>query len=256
MADDEAHRLPDDLRSFLDDDSSVDDRESGLAHRAFFVEEQVLGKNTSRFVAEGGVQFNSVQVYALTPENLPPMASLRRGLAERQLELLKFRFTIDLLPPGRSYVSVSVRITVQSPVTVLMLQPHLDTADTDLEKTSNSEAALEVARLVQVHLTRSHGNTARRTEHLPVTTALDLGPRGFGWTFEAREGAPLFSRTVLTHAMIEVPRGTPSLSGLFDAEALIIRRVLNTSIRRPAKPANSAAPFTVDLTAAPCQSRP
>src|ERR1700676_5497475 len=214
MTDPAEEKLPADLRAFLDDDSGADDSGADLAYQELYVEEQVLGQTTSRFVSEGGVHFNSVQDYELTPENLPPMASQRRGLTDVRLELLKFRFTIDLLPPSRSYTSVSVRITLQPPATVLMLQPRLDTADTDLEKTSSSEFALEVARLVQVHLAQTHGKTIRRTEQLPVMTALDLGPKGFGWTFEAREGAPLFPRTVITQAMIEVPRGTTTLSGL------------------------------------------
>jgi hypothetical protein len=249
MTDPAEEKLPADLRAFLDDDSGAGDSTADLAYQEFHVEEQVLGQATSRFVGEGGVHLNSVQDYELTPGNLPPMASQRRGLTSIQLELLKFRFTIDLLPPSRSYISVSVRITLQPPATVLMLQPHLDTADTNLEKTSSSEFALEVARLVQVHLGQTHAKTTRRTEQLPVMTALDLGPKGFGWTFEAREGAPLFPRTIITQAMIEVPRGTTALSGLFDAEALISRRVLGTFVTRPGTPANSAAAFTVDLTA-------
>src|ERR1700744_3658600 len=116
------------LQAFLADDPGADDSGTDLAYQQLYVEEQVLGQATSRFVGEGGVHFNSVQDYELTPENLPPMASLRRGLADVQLELLKFRFTIDPLPPSRSYTSVTVRITLQPPATVLMLQPRLDTA--------------------------------------------------------------------------------------------------------------------------------
>jgi hypothetical protein len=235
--------LPPGLRAFLAGDPG--DSGADLAYRELYVEEQVLGQATSRFVGEGGVHLNSVQDYQLTAENLHPMAGQRRGLDGIQLELLKFRFTIDLLPPSRSYTSVSVRITLQPPATVLMLQPRMDTAQTDQESTSGSGFALEAARLVQVHL----GEVIRRTEQLPVMTALDLGPKGFGWTFEARDGVPVFPQTVMTHAMIEVPRGTTKLTGLFDAEALISRRVLGTPVTRRAAPANSAATFTVDLTA-------
>jgi hypothetical protein len=238
--------LPDDLHAFLADEHAG--YGADLAYRELYVEEPIAGQATSRFVGEGGVHFNSVQDYRLTTENLHPMADQRRGLDGIQLELLKFRFTIDLLPPSRSYKSVSVRITLQPPATVLMLQPHLDTAETDLENTSSPEFALEVARLVQVHLDQAHGRTIRRAEQLPVMTALDLGPKGFGWTFEARDGAPVFPQTVMTHAMIEVPRGTTTLTGLFDAEALITRRTLGTPFTRRAAPANSASAFTVDLT--------
>jgi len=242
------------LRAFLDDDP--DAGSEGLAYQVLYVEEPVLGQATSRFVGEGGVRFNSVEDYEVTPEDLEPFAVKRRGLANVQVELLKFRFTIDRLPSGRSYTSVTVRITLDPLPTVLTLAPGQETTKTELEKTSGSEFTLDAAHLIQMHLAKTRGKTVRRTEQYPVITALDLREAGFGWTFEARDGAPLFPRTVITHALIEAPRGTKKLTGKFDSEALTSRRVLGTSVTRHAAPVNSAEEFTIDLTAEPLSKRP
>lgn len=247
--------LPAGLQAFLTDDTLGGDA-AELACQELFIEEQVLGHATSRFVKEGGVHFSGVRSYAITPANLEAMAVQQRGLGEVQLELLKFWFMIDPLPPARSYASVSVRITLRPPVPAFLLEPNLETADTDLEQTSTTEFGLEIARLLRVHLTQSRGQTIRRTEKLPVTTAIDHGTEGFGWTFQAQDGAPLFPHQVITTAMVELPRGTRKLSGLFDTEALITRRVLGKLIERPAAPVNAATRFKVDLTAKPFRALP
>lgn len=246
----EPAELPADLQAFMTGDFAVSDA-ADLAYRELYVEEQVLGKATSRFVKEGGVRFSGVKSYVITVANLESMAIQQRGLSEVQLELLKFWFMIDPLPPSRSYTSVSIRITLQPPAPALLLEPDLETTEADLEKTFTSEFAPEIARMLQVHLTRRVGHTIRRTEKLPVATAINHGAEGFGWTFQSQDGAPLFPREVITMAMIELPRGTRELSGLFDTEALISRRVLAKLIERPASPVNAAASFTVDLSAKP-----
>lgn len=238
------------LQAFLDDDV-LDGDSTELAYQELMVEEQLLGRAASRFVKEGGVRFAGVRSYAITAANLEAMAVQQRGLAKAQLELLKFWFMIDPLPPGRSYASVSVRITLEPAVPALLLDPVLETAEADREQTSTAEFAPEIARLLRVRLTTSRGQTIRRTERLPVTTAIDHGTEGFGWTFQAQDGAPLFSRPVTTAALLELPRGTRKLAGRFDTEALVTRQVLGTRIERPAAAVNADTRFTVDLTAKP-----
>jgi hypothetical protein len=242
--------LPADLEAFLADDST-DLSEAGLAYRELYVEEQVLGTTTSRFVKEGGVRFAAVKSYVITAANLEEMAIQQRGLPQAQLELLKFWFMIDGLRANMSYTSVSIRITLQPPGPAFLLEPSLEMTQADLEKTFSTEFAPEITRLLQLHLSRSRSHTIRRTESQPVVTAVNHGGEGFGWTFQARDGAPLFPRAVTTMAMVELPRGTSSLSGLFDSEALITRRILAKLIERPAAPVNAAVPFVVDLNAKP-----
>jgi hypothetical protein len=239
-------KLSADLLAFLDADPPASD--VPLARVDLFVEEQVQGETKSRFIAEGGVCFNNVGSYELGPADLHPMASQRRGFADVRLELLKFQFTIDALPPSRQYESVSVRVTLQPLVTVRMLKPRLETTETSTEATSGTAAGLDVARLIQLVLAENGGKATRPAQQAPTVTALDLGARGFGWNFEAREGAPLSPRLVYTEAMIEVPRGTTTLAGLFDAHARIRRPKMRSFTTRPAGPVDSAAPFTLDLT--------
>jgi hypothetical protein len=92
------------LQAFLTDDV-LDGDTAELAYQELSVEEQVLGRATSRFVREGGVHFAGVRSYAITAANLERLTVQQRGLADAQLELLKFSFMIDPLPPGRSYTS-------------------------------------------------------------------------------------------------------------------------------------------------------
>jgi hypothetical protein len=242
--------IPADLQVFLDS-GFAGTVAANLAYRELYVEEQVLGEATSRFVKEGGVRFCGVKSYVITADNLEPMAVQQRGLSMVQLELLKFWFMIDPLPPSRNYISVSVRIALQPPSPAFLLEPKMETTHTDLEKTSSAEFAAEVAHLLQVHLVGVQGRTVRRTEELPLVTAINHGAEGFGWTFQAQEDAPLFPREVVTIALVELPRGTRELSGLFDTEALISRRVLAKLIERPTAPINAATPFTVDLDEPP-----
>jgi hypothetical protein len=242
--------LPADLQVFLASDFTVSDS-GDLAYRELFVEEQVLGRPTSRFIKEGGVHFVDVKSYMITVEQLEAMAIQQRGLPSVQLELLKFFFTIDQLPPSRHYTSVTVWITLDPAVPAFLLEPDLETATTDLEKTFSAEFAAEVARLLQVHLAGGGRRTIRRIEQQPVTTAINHGRDGFGWIFQAQDGAPLFPHGVITMALVELPRGTRQLAGLFDTEALISRKVLTSLVERPTVPVNAAKPFTVDLTAKP-----
>jgi hypothetical protein len=241
---------PASLQAFLTDDVLGSDA-AELAYQELFVEEQMLGHATSRFVKEGGVHFSGVRSYAITVANLDAMAVQQRGLPKVQLELLKFWFMIDPLPPNRSYTSVSVRITLRPPGPAHLLEPNLETAEADLEQTSTTDFGSEITRLLRLHVTQSRGQTIRRTEKLPVTTAIDHGIEGFGWTFQAQDGAPLFPHQVITAAVVELPRGTRKLCGLFDTEALITRQMLGMHIERPAAPVNAATPFTIDLTAKP-----
>jgi hypothetical protein len=128
-----------------------------------------------------------------------------------------------------------------------MLRPRLETISADTEHTFTSQFAPVVARLLQLHIAQTRARTVHRTESRPVATAVNHGLAGFGWTFEAHDGAPLHPHLEFTLAMLELPLATTSLDGLFDAEAMISRRVLDTFIPRRATPLNSAAEFSVSL---------
>ena len=100
-----------------------------LAYQQLFVTEQILGQTKSRLVDGGGVHLNMVETYAMTVDNLEPMAKQRRGIGNVQLEMLRFTFMIDELPPGRRFTAVRVRISLTPPA-----RPHggrVDVGDRD-----------------------------------------------------------------------------------------------------------------------------
>jgi len=185
-----------------------------LASRQLFVEEQLLGQPTSRFVSEGGVRLNRVTCYWLSPDDLPAIARRRPGRSRLRFALVKFWLMFDELPPNRQYAVVRIRISLKPPAPVLMLRPDLSTPSTQTG---------------------------------PAATAVDLGADGFGWTFEAQEGSPLLARRQIALVLLELPEEVTELAGLFDAEALVSRRLLGTFTLRRSAPIDSAAPFLVSL---------
>jgi hypothetical protein len=244
--------LPSGLRAFLD--AAPDDTGAvgpDLAYQQLFVPEQILGQTKSRLVDEGGVHLNMVETYAMTVDNLEPMAKQRRGIGNVQLEMLRFTFMIDELPPGRRYTAVRVRISLTPQARPHLFLPDKETTKADLETTMSSELAVELAHLIEVHQSRSRTSAVKRTVEEPVMTVIDHGAEGFGWTFHAREGAPLFPRRVVTQVLIEVPCGTTALAGTFDSEAMISRRVLSGRGEGKAAPSKPAEPFLINLTEPP-----
>jgi hypothetical protein len=233
--------------SGLEEESQSQEAGPALADREFYVEEKLLGKRESRFVREGGVRLVRVDSYDVTVDDLEPLAGRRVGIDDVRLVLLKFAFMIHRLPTSRMYSSVSVQITLRPAAPALMLRPRLETTDVDTEHTFTSQFAPSVARLLQLHIAQTRARTVHRRESLPVATAVNDGLEGFGWTFEAHDGAPLHPHLEFTVAMLELPLAATSLDGLFDAEAMISRRVLDTFTPRRAAPLNSAEEFSVNL---------
>jgi hypothetical protein len=95
---------------------------------------------------------------------------------------------------------------------------------------------------------RSVSDSISRTEQRPIVTAFDQGPSGFGWTYQVQDGAPLFPRIEHTVAVLELPIQTRTLKGTFDAEAIIMRRVLHMIERREALPDEPPTSFEVPLS--------
>jgi hypothetical protein len=213
-----------------------------LAGRELYVEEPLLGQPSSRFVKEGGVRLNRVTHYALTPEDLPPMFRRRPGLTRVKLVLLKFWLMFDELPPNREYMAIRIRVSLQPPAPVLLLRPDATASQADPAQAPGAVPA-DLARLLRSAASQAAPAGASQ----PAATAIDLGAEGFGWTYQARGGAPLGSRREITLAMLELPADATTVAGLLDAEAQVSQRLLGTAKRRRAAPVNSAAPFTVPL---------
>jgi hypothetical protein len=200
----------------------------------------------SRLVTEGGVLFLRAEICAADDGGDPP-AGRKRSADGPRLKAVKFRFTVTELPPSHSYIEVRVRIMLDPRLPVLLLRPHQEFAEQQFGSEFSTEFAPTIGGLVRMEMRRSRSESTSRVERRPVVTPLDLGPDGFGWTYQAQDGAPLSPRTEATIAVLEVPSDATALTGVFDADAIITRRVLRTVERRRALPSEPPAPFSVDL---------
>jgi hypothetical protein len=244
------------LRAFLateDDAAAAAEPEPGgeqppLATRRLFAEEALRSGGRSRFVGEGGVCFLRAESYRLTADDLEAMAQRRVGISKLQLRMVKFYFTFTELPPSRSYAEVRIRINPDPPTPVMQLRPYLQHAQAQLVHSSGTEFGPVLGKLVQFEMRRRVSDSISRTERWPIVTAFDQGPSGFGWTYQVQDGAPLFPRIEHTVAVLELPAGTRRLKGTFDAEAIIMRRVLHMVERREALPDEPPASFEVPLS--------
>jgi hypothetical protein len=244
------------LRAFLatdDDAAAAAGLEPGgeqppLAMRRFFVEETLRSGGRSRFVGEGGVCFLRAESYRLTVDDLEPMAQRRVGISKLQLRMVKFYFTFTELPPNRSYAQIHIRINLDPPAPVLQLRPYLQHAQAQLVHSSGTEFGPALGKLVQFEMRRRVSDSISRTELRPIVTAFDHGPSGFGWTYQVQDGAPLFPRIEHTLAVLELPTEARTLKGTFDAEAIIMRRVLHMVEKREAIPDEPPTSFEVPLS--------
>jgi hypothetical protein len=247
--------LPARLHAFLAADQPADTpaepgRRPFIAERALFVTEPPRAQARSRLVGAGGVRFIRAESYRLTVADLAAMAGRREGISQVWLQLVKFYFTFTELPPDRSYAEIRVRIAMDPHVPVLQLRPFLRQADSELTHSFSTEFSPALGKMLQF-MKRSTAESTSRTEHQPVITALDLGMTGFGWTYQAAVGAPLFPRTEYNIAVLEVPAGTRQLAGTFDAEAIVTRKVLRTFSASEALATDPPVPFTIPVSAGP-----
>jgi hypothetical protein len=240
-----------DLESFLaaDEREATDAVVAPLATRTFQVEEPLLGQG-SRFVEEGGVAFLGVRTYHVTLDDFGPLAKRRIDGGDLRLVLLRFRFMLRELPPKRQYVQVRVRITLDGDPPVFHLHPLLQSAEVESVRDFSTEVRPVIPRLLQIDFKRSSGESTTRTERRPVATGVDLGADGFGWVYEAQDGIPLVPHLEQPVAVVELPAGSGSritLTGRFDAEAVIARSLLGVHESRKTVNTSPAAAFRLDL---------
>ncbi|MET8287426.1 hypothetical protein ABZV80_19540 [Streptomyces sp. NPDC005132] len=111
----------------------------------------------------------------------------------------------------------------------------------------SSEFRPALTRLLGMGVKHTRSGSVSRVDRLPVVTGVDEGPAGFGWTFQARDGAPLVPQRAQTIVVAELPLETARLAGTFDAEAFVARRVAGIYEPRRALPRTPPATFRVDL---------
>ena len=242
---------PSGLRAFLTEpdhgpNPQVEVDREPLAEQTFFFDSEVRG-GQSRFDDAGGVRFNQVVPYRVRIEDLEPMARRREAVESLRLELVKFTFTILELPQGYAYETVRIRITLDPPYPLMLLRPRNDTTQAQRTSSFSREVQPLLARLTQLSLKYTSTTTVDVTESRPVVTALDFNVDGFGWTYQAQNGAPMSPGIRQTIAVLELSKDVGGISGAFDAEAVITRRVAGLVGRRSTVPVQPPALFRIQL---------
>jgi hypothetical protein len=242
---------PSGLRAFLTEpDYGPDPRGvadgAPLAEQTFFFDSEVRG-DQSRFVDAGGVRFNQAVPYRVRIEDLEPMARRREAVDSLRLELVKFTFTILELPQSCAYETVRIRITLDPPYPLMLLRPRNDTTQAQRTSSFSKEVQPLLSKLMQLNLKYTSATTVDVTESRPVVTALDLNADGFGWTYQAQNGAPMSPGIRQTIAVLELSKDVGGISGTFDAEAVITRRLLGLVGRRSTVPVQPPALFRIRL---------
>lgn len=237
------------LRAFLAEPDSGPGAADGaggtpLAEQAFYLDPESRG-DRSRFVAAGGVRFNRAVPYRVRVEDLEPMAGRREAASTLRLELLKFTFTFLELPRGSDYETVRIRITLDSPYPIMQLRPRNETTQSQRTSSFSKDVQPQLLRLLQLDL--RYTTSVDITESRPVATALDLGAEGFGWTYQAQDGSPLSHGIRQATAVLELPQDTRGITGTFDGEAVVTRRLLGLVDHRSTVPVQGPAPFRIDL---------
>jgi hypothetical protein len=239
------------LRAFLaepDRDPGARDGDDGapLAEQAFFFDPEARG-DRSRFVAAGGVRFSRAVPYRLRIEDLEPMARRREAFDSLRLELVKFAFTVLELPRGSTYETVRIRILLDPPRPLMQLRPRNDTTESRRTSSFSKEMQPLLSKLVQLDLKFTSTSSVDVTESRPVVTALDLGADGFGWTYQAQNGSPMSPGIRQTIAVLELPEDADVITGTFEAESVVTRRLLGLVDRRSVVPAQPPALFHIGL---------
>jgi hypothetical protein len=239
------------LRAFLGERDRDPGAEVGadgppLAEQTFYFDPEARG-DRSRFVAAGGVRFNRAVPYRVRIEDLEPMSRRREAVDSLRLELVKFTFTVLELPQGSTYETVRIRITLDPPHPLMQLRPRNDTAQSQRTSSFSKEVQPLLSKLMQLDLRFSSTTSVDVTESRPVVTALDLGAEGFGWTYQAQNGSPMSPGIRQTIAVLELPENVGGISGAFDAEAVVTRRLLGLVSQRSTVPVQPPALFHIRL---------
>jgi hypothetical protein len=219
-----------------------------LARSYFFVPAPNRGGGTGR-TRVGGVFLHQPTVAILLPSDFPPLSRRRPGFADLRHVLVRFSFMLDRLPSRHAYRSATLVIALDHPAAIVRAQrPTRVTADAESTDSVTTEFSAALDGLARIGAERTKVKTATyRTGRLPVITAENRGQNGFGWHYEAQEGAPLLPRIEFTLAVIELPREATELSGRLVCEAVVDAPRLGILTTARAAPAEPPVPFRLPL---------
>jgi hypothetical protein len=199
----------------------------------------------------GRVILHKPRVAVLLPSDFPPLSLRRPDFSGLRHVLAGFSFMLDRLPPRHSYESATVTVMLDHPDAVVLAQrPSWLTTDTESSDSTTTEFSAALNGLARLGAQRTRvQETTQPTSRLPVVTAENRGPAGFGWHYQAQDGAPLFARVEFAKAVIEMPRAVRELSGSLSAEAVITAPRYGVLTKSKAVPATPPVPFRLPLGA-------
>ncbi len=221
-----------------------------LARQAFFV--PVPGRGDASSLSRvGGVILHEPTTALLLASDFPPLARRRPGFAGLRHVLVRFSFMLDRLPPRHAYQSARLIVSLATPSAVVRAQrPAWVTADLESTDSVTTEFSAALDHLGRLGADRKRvKGTTYRGGRLPVITAENRGPAGFGWWYQAQEGAPLLPRVEFALAVIEMPRAVSELSGTLSAEAVVMAPRFGVLTSARAMPSSPPAPFSLVLGA-------
>lgn len=220
-----------------------EDPPSVLARRYFLVEAESRGGGPG-MVRAGGVYLHDPTVAILLPSDFPPLARRRPGFAGLRHVLVRLSFMLDRLPPRHSYESARLIVTLDEPTAVVRAQrPDLVTTEAQAGESSTNEFSMALSGLVRVGADRTRTSETKYRAQQPVIMAENRGKAGFGWAYQAQDGAPLLPRVQFALAVVEMAGSVVELSGTLSAEAVLTRPRLGVLTSTRAVPAEPPVPF-------------
>lgn len=220
-----------------------------LARSSLYIPAPSRGGATTGREQVGRVILHKPRVAVLLPSDFPPLSRRRPDFSGLRHVLVGFSFMLDRLPPRHSYESATVTVILDHPDAVVLAQrPSWVTADTQSSDSTTTEFSAALNGLARLGAQRT---SVRETTHpasqLPVITAENRGPAGFGWHYQAQNGVPLFARVESTKAVIELPRAVGELTGSLSAEAVIAAPRYGVLMKSTAVPAAPPVQFRLPL---------
>ena len=221
-----------------------------LARRYFLVEAPTRD-GTSGLVRKGGVFLHEPTAALLLPSDFPPLARRRPDFTRLRHVLVRFSFMLDRLPPRHAYESARLIVTLDDPAAVVRAQrPAWVTTDGESHTSVTTEFSAALTGMVRLGADRTRVTGTRNQTARPVITAENRGRAGFGWHYEAQDGAPLLPRIEFALAVVELPATARELSGTLSAEAMITEPRFGVLSSTRAVPAEPSVPFQMELGAA------
>lgn len=192
-------------------------------------EAQTLGPDSgNRAMREGGIAIGRPRIVVLHPDELPEVARRRPGIAGRTFVVTHLLFDLEEVQGSRRYREARFRVVLNVPDAVAhSLWPMAVTTEAEVERTRTFGVQLDlsfgaVSGAPSAELGRD--TVFRFTSLQPVISAFGVGQRQFSWTFSSQPTADLEPGNRSVFAMLDVPVGTPSITGTFDWSVGVARQ--------------------------------